>query len=128
MLKPILEEIASGPALLKRYNQRGHTQAERAQDVLRLAAAGDPVATEVVRLGGEALGSTVGLMVNVLDPEAVIVGGGLGAAGGLYWESFIASTRDHIWSDTNSNLPILQAAHGANAGFIGAAAMILHSL
>lgn len=125
--RPVLEEIASGPALVARYNQRGG-RAARAEEVVAAAAAGDAAAIEVIRSAGRALGSVVGLMVNVLDPEAVIAGGGLGSAGGLYWESFIASTREHIWSDTNRGLPILKAAHGADAGLVGAATVVFERL
>jgi glucokinase len=58
----------------------------------------------------------------VLDPEAVIVGGGLGLAGGLYWESFVQATRAHIYAEDTRQLPILPAALGADVGIIGAAA------
>jgi glucokinase len=64
----------------------------------------------------------VGLLVNVLDPEAVIVGGGLGLSEGPFWDEFIAATRRYIWSEVHRDLPILRAGTGANAGLIGAAA------
>jgi hypothetical protein len=54
----------------------------------------------------------------------VIVGGGLGLAEGFYWESFVASTRRHIWSDVSRGIPILHSELGADAGLIGAAAMV----
>lgn len=117
----VLEEFAAGPALAARY-QRGATTGEA---VLAAAAAGEPVAAEVVRTAGEALGNSVGWLVNVLDPAAVVVGGGLGLAGGLYWDSFVASTRAHIWSDTTRDLPILPAALGPEAGLVGAAAAVV---
>lgn len=125
-LSPVLDEIAAGPALVARYNKcsTASGKAARGEDVLAAAAAGDLAAIQVVRTAGEALGNSVGFLVNVLDPEAVIVGGGLGLAGGLYWSSFVTSTRAHIWSDTNRDLPILPAALGPDAGFIGAAATI----
>ena len=84
--------------------------------------AGDPVAIEVVRTAGEALGNSVGYLVNVLDPEAIVVGGGLGQGGGLYWESFVRSTRAHIWAEGSRSIAILPAALGIDAGIIGAAA------
>lgn len=117
-----LEEMASGPALVARFNQRRPGAARSGADVLAAAAAGDADSLDVVRSAGEALGSTVGLLVNVLDPEAVIVGGGLGLSEGTYWESFNASTRRHIWSEIHRGLPILRAATGQAAGMIGAAA------
>jgi glucokinase len=124
-LTPILEEFASGPALVARYNRQAQASVERGEDVLAAVEAGDEVAVEIVKTAGEALGVSVGWLANVLDPEAVIVGGGLGSAKGLYWDSFVASTRRHIWSETNRDLPILAAALGPEAGVVGAAAAIL---
>ena len=117
-----LEEIASGPALVARYNQYRPGSADSGQAVLAAAAAGATDAAEVVRSAGEALGSSVALLVNVLDPEAVVVGGGLGLSDGLFGHSLIAATRSHIWSVVNRDLPIIRAATGRDAGLIGAAA------
>lgn len=117
-----IEELASGPALVARYNQFHPGGVKTGQEVLAAAAAGDTEALFVVKSGGEALESAVGLLVNVLDPEAVIVGGGLGLSDGPYWESFLDSTRRHIWSEVHRDLPILRAGTGTNAGLIGAAA------
>ncbi|NLE43705.1 MAG: ROK family protein [Chloroflexi bacterium] len=125
-LEPVLDLIAGGLALPRRYNALGTQAVDSARDVLALAAAGDPAAVDVVRSAGEALGVTAGFLVNVLDPEILVVGGGLGLAGGLYWESFLASTRCHIWSDVNRDLPIVPAALGVDAGLIGAAATAWH--
>ena len=116
-----LEEIASGPALVARYNQHHPVEAKTGQAVLAAAVAGAPEAADVVRSAGEALGSSIGLLVNVLDPEAVVVGGGLGSSDGPFWESFSASTRQHIWSEVHRQLPIVRAATGPDAGLIGAA-------
>jgi glucokinase len=123
VVNEILEEVGSGPALVNHYNQRmaGNIVA-RAQDVVARAEAGEAIATEVVSQGGRALGNSIGFLVNILDPEAVVVGGGLGVAGGLYWSAFETSTREHIWSDESRTLPILPAALGSESGLIGAAA------
>jgi glucokinase len=125
--QPILEEIAAGPALVRRYCQGHRGVVGSAEEVLRAAAAGDREAIGVVRSGARALGTSVGFLVNVLDPEAVVVGGGLGLAGGLYWDELIVSTRDHIWAPGTRGLPILPAALGEDAGIIGAAAALWES-
>ncbi len=119
-----LEQIASGPALVTRYNRRRPSAAQTGQTVLAAAADGDPDAVAVVRSAGEALGTNVGLLVNVLDPQGVVVGGGLGLSVGLFWESVEASTRQHVWSEVHRDLPILRAATGPDAGVIGAAAAV----
>jgi glucokinase len=117
-----LEQIASGPALFQRYDQLRPGKVADAQDVVRLAAKGDPDAMDIVRAGSEALGGTVGLLVNVLDPEAIVVGGGLGLSEGPYWEGLTASVRRHIWAEVHRGLPILRARTGPDAGLLGAAA------
>jgi glucokinase len=90
--------------------------------VIAAADAGDHVARDVVRSGAASLGNSIGFLVNIIDPEAVIVGGGLGLAGGLYWETMIESSREHIWAAATRELPILPAALGTDAGLLGAAA------
>lgn len=121
LLQPVLEEFASGPALVARYNQAIGGHATHAEEVIAAAEQGNLTAMNIVFTAGAALGVSVGWLVNVLDPAAVIVGGGLGLAGGLYWESFVAATREHIWAAGSRDLPILMAELGPDAGLIGAA-------
>jgi glucokinase len=118
----VLEEFASGPGLLARYNQASQRQVSRAEEIFSAAAEGDREALQVLISGGEALGNVVAFLVNVLDPAAIVVGGGLGVAGGPYWDAFEASTRNHIWHAAARALPIIPAALGIDAGIIGAAA------
>jgi glucokinase len=118
--KVALEEYASGPALARRYQPYSQEKVSRAEEVIRAALDGDARALEIIRSAGAALGVTAGLLVNTLDPEAVVVGGGLGRAGGIYWECFLRSTREHVWAEARRNLPIKRAAL-AHGGVIGAA-------
>ncbi len=120
-LQPVLEEIASGPALVARYNRVRPGAAAGGEDVVAAAQAGDEQACAIVRAAGTALGSTLAFLINVLDPAAVVVGGGLGLAGGLYWDACVTATRAHIWAEETREVPILPAALGRDAGLIGAA-------
>jgi glucokinase len=117
----VLESFASGSGIVARYNQRSTMKVSRTENVIAAAHAGDELAAAILTTAGEAVGSAVGQLVNVLDPYAVIVGGGLGSADGLYWESLQFAARAAIWSDEARNLPILHAALRDDAGWIGAA-------
>ncbi|MFO1461137.1 MAG: ROK family protein [Verrucomicrobiota bacterium] len=116
-----LEELASGPALVRRFRDAGGDPVLTAPEVLEAAHGDDPTAQRIILTAAEALGSALGLLVNVLDPEAVILGGGLGLSAGLYSDTLEAGIRRHIWSPVNRGLPILRAQTGANAGILGAA-------
>jgi glucokinase len=119
-LAPILEDLASGPAITRRYREVSGRNITRTEEVFA-ALASDECAQEVVRSAGFALGVSLAFLVNVTDPESVIVGGSLGSEKGLYWDEMVACARRHIWSKVTRELPILRAALGADAGIVGAA-------
>ena len=116
-----LEDIASGPGLVAQFNQHGR-KAKSAQEVLAAAEAGDTEAMATVRSGAELLGASIAGLINMLDPQVVIIGGGLGLSAGIYRDTMIAAARRYIWSDLHRDLPIVPAALGIDAGIIGAAA------
>jgi len=117
---PVLEEIASGPAISAAYARRTGRRVS-APDLLASASAGDAVAGDILTAAARQLGPLIALVVNMLDPEVVVLGGGLGLAAGPYREELIAATRAHIWAESCRDLPILPAALGVDAGLVGAA-------
>lgn len=128
-LHPVLEEFASGPAIARRFAQAKRTgSVGDCQGVFRAASNGDQDAIETLSSAGEALGVGAAFLVNVLDPEMIILGGGLGTAGGVYREVFDRSCREHIFAENSRGLPIVSAKLGIDAGVIGAAAVALTQL
>jgi glucokinase len=117
---PGLESFASGPALVTRYNVLGGAAAS-GNEVVEAAHNGDLKAMEIVESAGASMGAVVGSMVNVLDPELVVLGGGLGLADGLYRRTLESAMRRHIWWPEHRDLPLVSAALGADSAIIGAA-------
>ena len=95
------------------------------EDVSRASRAGDARASGILRDGGRALGEAIAFAVNLVDPEAVILGGGVGLNETEYRASLESGMRAHIWLDTARELPLLAAELGEQAGVIGAARMAL---
>jgi predicted NBD/HSP70 family sugar kinase len=116
----VLEEFSSGPALVKRYVYRVHEEID-AREVCARAKAGEPTAREIVETGGRALGAAIAQLVNTLDPEAVVIGGGLGCAGGVFHAAVKAAFYEHLWSKLHADVPIHLAKLGPDAGIVGAA-------
>jgi glucokinase len=117
----VLETYASGPALARRYAEATNQAVSSAETVLAAANAGEPTAIQIVDSAADALGSALGWLVNVIDPEAIVVGGGLGLAPGRFRDRLIEATGNHIWNPAARHLPFLPASLGADAGVIGAA-------
>lgn len=118
---PPLEQFAAGPALAGRLAALRPDFSGSSKDVLSLAESGDADAKGIVESAGQAVGAAIAQLVNVLDPEAVVLGGGLGMAGGAYRNAIATSFRSQVWSDLHRDLPLLPAQLGSDAGFIGAA-------
>jgi glucokinase len=120
---PPLESFSSGPALTAQFAEARPGFQGAATEVLRLAASGDLVAKNIVVLAGTALGAAIANLVNILDPESVVIGGGLGLAAGLYRQSLEVALRGYVWSELHRDLKIMSAQLGNDAGIVGAAAL-----
>jgi glucokinase len=116
-----LERFASGPAMAQRMQASDLAFHGSAVELLALAAADDPRAVRIVESAGRALGAALAQLVNLLDPAAIVIGGGLGLTRGLYRASVETALRRHIWSDLHRDVPLLNAALGPDAGVLGAA-------
>lgn len=106
---PLVERWSSGLALAR---LSGHATGEE--------ALADPAAADVVQDGARRLGNALAVLVNALDPGAVIVGGGLGLHDG-YRARVEEAMRPAIYDLEARGLPLLPAALGGHSAVIGAA-------
>jgi glucokinase len=98
----------------------------RGEHVTEAAAAGDPDAREVLRQFGWWVAIGVANLVNLLDPEVVVLAGGLVEAGDLLVEPTRAAYEGLVLAhDHRPPARIVGAALGADAGAIGAALLAL---
>ncbi len=86
----------------------------------------DPMALGILEEVGRRLGEGIAGLVNVLDPELVVVGGGVAEEGDLLLEPARRAFRDSVEAvDRRPEVPIVAAELGNEAGAIGAAALAL---
>lgn len=95
---------------------------EDARTLVERALRGDEAATAALAAMGRMLGVGIGSLVNILDPDLVIIGGGFGAAAGdLLLEPARVAARGEARPPADETLRIVQAELGGSAGLIGAA-------
>jgi glucokinase len=115
-----LEDVASGRGIVRRYAE--HDAAVRgADDVLAAADAGDATAAALVTDATETLGSFLALFIDLYDPHAMVIGGGLWTGHDGFRTRAIDVARARIWATAARSTPIVDGALGGNAGAIGAA-------
>jgi len=131
-----VEALASGTALAREARRAaaeqpdsalGRAQAEGREVagplVTQLARAGDATALGVLELVGTRLGVAVASLVNIFNPQVVVLGGGVMAAGDLLLEPARAVVAARALPPTREAARLLPAAFGAEAGMVGAAAL-----
>ena len=114
-----LERYASGEGIRERYEALTGQQAAGAADVFRLASNGDRDAAFIVRSAGQALGEGLATLACLLDPGAVVVGGGVATARGAWRVALESAFAARLVRPAPP--PILWAELGRDAGIIGAA-------
>ena len=116
-----LEAIGAGPALHRLYLARGGDPAcANTRELVALAEAGDEIAVRAIRDSATALGRAIAGVATVLDPEVVVLGGGMAGAGALWWSAVDAAVRAEV-VDALQGLPIRPAELAGAAPLVGAA-------
>jgi glucokinase len=136
-----LEVMASGTALLREAAEAarrwpssvlGLTVASGQELtgplVTESAQAGDAAARYVIALIGRRLGVGMASLVNIFNPELVVLGGGVIAAGDLVLEPARAEMAERALPPSRDTVRIVAARFGTESGMLGAAVLALDEL
>jgi glucokinase len=119
-----LEAVASGPAMTANYwRQAGGIPAGDLPEIAQRAESGDLLARSVLAHGATALGRALAGMVNILDPQRVVIGGGVATIGDPYWLPLRQAFQADLLPSA-ALVPLWPAALGTDAGIIGAATLV----
>ncbi len=133
-----LEAYASGPsivAMAQDYIKGGKSTKFREMAaaeggeitpymVAKAAEAGDPVAKRIFEIVGEYIGIGLTSVINLLNPEKVIIGGGVAEAGDLLLNPIRKTIKERAMVVAGSAVEIVPAQLGNSAGVIGASMLI----
>jgi glucokinase len=114
-----LEPYVSGTAATKLARDAFGPAAD-AHRLVRLASEGEERAVDILAGIGRRLGAGIGSLVNIFDPELVVVGGGFAAAGDFLLEPARKVVRREALAPAGERVRIVRAELGTAAGLIGA--------
>ena len=135
-----LEAYASGPAIAERAREAiahaeesvirelagGDPSRVTAQLVYEAAAKGGTIAQEVVRDTARFLGTGIANLLNIFNPEVVVIAGGVTHAGDALFEPLRAEVRRRAFRPAWEATRIVPGELPGTAGVVGAAATFLH--
>jgi glucokinase len=136
-----IEALASGPNTAKRVvkalkkNPRtrtsitGMTGGDLSKitmiTVEKAAKKGDPFAQKVIKEQGYLLGIWLGSIINLLDPEIIVIGGGVSLIGNFLFKEIRKSILSHTINVYAKKTPVVQAKLKRNVGIFGAASILM---
>ncbi len=125
-----LEMYCATPAILRGLRQR--MPPDRApqdfSDVIAAYRAGEPWAVEAIAASSETLGQGLGNLVNVLNPNTVVIGGELADDCPGYVDQAATHARTRIFSKAAAHTPILHSALGQEGILLGAIALAMNQV
>jgi predicted NBD/HSP70 family sugar kinase len=117
-----VETVISGPATERYYKSLTGEPLKLKEIVARHAAGTDPAAAKTIERLCHFFGKGVSVITNLLDPDVIVVGGGVGNIDALYSEG-LAELGKFIFNN-GVEVPLLKPSLGDSAGVFGAAALV----
>jgi glucokinase len=136
-----IEILAAGPAIARRARAKLASEQNRCSSILDAAngnidavtsemvgqayAAGDPLAKQVLQETVELLSLWLSNIVDLLEPDVIIIGGGVAAMLGPFFGDIAKGLAEYCINSRCREIPMLKAHYGEDAGIAGAAALCL---
>lgn len=115
-----VESVISGPATEKFYEKLTGEKI-KLKEISKRYEAGDDAARRTIERLCNFFGKAVSVVVDILDPDVIVVGGGVGNIDALYTDG-VAALKKYIFNN-RVDVPVLKPTLGDSAGVFGAAAL-----
>ncbi|MCM8812154.1 MAG: ROK family transcriptional regulator [Candidatus Omnitrophica bacterium] len=122
------EQIKAGAVSRISDLVKGKLDEIKLETVFQALKDGDKLASEVVQKAGERLGVRVAFLVNLMNPGAVVIGGGIEAAGPVLIEAIKKMIRMYSFEEMANAVKIVPARLGDNSVALGAASLVIRDV
>jgi len=128
-----LEALASGSAVIRDYIRKSRIKSDAgrkaitAKLVFDRAKHGDRIAARVVADAAKALGMGISNVFHLVNPEVIVIGGGVSRAGGRLIRPATACAREHVFPPLRDKLKVRKARLGDDGALLGAARLAFQS-
>lgn len=117
-----VEATISGPAL-ERFHHKSTGESKHLPEIVAAAESGDPGALKTTEFLCDNFGKAIAVVINILDPECIVLGGGVSNVPALYTKG-IQAARNYVFNNELAT-KIVKNQLGDSAGVFGAALLTL---
>ena len=117
-----VEKVLSGPSLQKYYQSLSGKESSLKQIVMAARHDSEEAATKTIDRLCHYFGKAVSVVIDILDPDVIVVGGGVGNIDEVYTRGY-DSIKNFIFNN-RVDVPVLRPSLGDSAGVFGAAALV----
>jgi fructokinase len=118
-----VEKVLSGPSLQQFYSQLSGKQLSFKEIYAHYQAGNDPAATQTVNRMISFFGKAYSVLINILDPDCIVIGGGLGNIDLLYTLG-VEEVKKYVFNNRLDTV-FLKPELGDSAGVFGAAMLVV---
>jgi len=124
MTARVKELIGKGSASMIKDLAGGNTNKITFKEFVKAVKEKDPLAIKIVEEGGLALGKKIAFLVNLLNPEIVVIGGGIEDCGAPLLDAIKIAIKEWSVEEAASHVKIIPSAFGENAVALGVVGIV----
>lgn len=124
MVRMAKERLQKGESSVLKDFTSGNIDKLTFKDIVRATKEKDSLALKVVEQAGNELGKKIAFLVNLLNPEIVVIGGGVEDCGAPLLDSVKAAIKEWAVEEASSQVKIIPSAFGENAVALGVVGIV----
>lgn len=124
MVRSSQEKMEKGEASCLKDYVKGELEKINFKDIIRAVKAKDPLALKVVEQAGQDLGRKIAFIVNLLNPEVVVIGGGIEDCGAPLLDAIKNTVKEWSVEEAATQVKIIPSAFGENAVALGVVGIV----
>lgn len=118
------ERVRAGEATVLKEYCGGNADKLTFKDIVKAVKEKDPFALKTVEKGGYALGKKVAFLANLLNPEIVVIGGGIEDCGAPLLDSIKTAVKEWAVEEAAAHVKVIPSAFGENAVALGVVGIV----
>lgn len=128
MLRHARERIEKGETSVLKDYVNGDLSKLTFKEIVRAVREKDPVSLKVVEQAGQDLGKKIAFIVNLLNPEVVVIGGGIEDCGASLLDAIKTTVKECAAEEASSQVKIIPSAFGENAVALGVVGIVAREI